>query len=472
MRVWVGLGTRAVRRYTHADTPAPTGNCPKYINSKRIVPFAGVPSAQPDTPTLSPEARALIARADLFFIATSNGAIDMDCNHRGGPTGFVRALPDAADGGDDVKANAASQIIWPEYSGNRLYSTLGNLQSTPRAGLVIPDFETGDVLYLTGTTKTLVGKRAAAVLPRSNLAVLLTIEVARFVRAGLTFRGIPTEASPYNPPVRPLASESKIGAALTAAQTHTARLVSRTRITPRITRYRFSLDGGGAHILRGQWVALDLADQLDQGYSHMRDSAPLSLNDDYVRTFTVSRADWDAGASVSEFEVTVRREGTVTAFMQDAPERRLNAVGVRGFGGDFSIECAEGAVTPFVTGGVGITPVLAQLGAIPLASFRLLWTVRADEIGLVADTFARHPDLAASTDLFLTGDASGLDGDGQAHVRAVTALARNITHRRLNQADLAGLDAPTWYLCTGNALRQTLLDWLVGKKVIYESFDY
>jgi len=33
-------------------------------------------------------------------------------------------------------------------SGNRLYQTLGNLKANPRVGVVIPDFETSDVLYV------------------------------------------------------------------------------------------------------------------------------------------------------------------------------------------------------------------------------------------------------------------------------------------------------------------------------------
>ena len=104
---------------------------------------------------------------------------DMDTNHRGGPPGFVRALSD----------DTSTTLYWPEYSGNRLYQTLGNLQVTPLAGLCFPDFLTGDVLYVTGTTRILVGSDAADALPRSNLVVKLTVTAARLVTKGLPFQG-------------------------------------------------------------------------------------------------------------------------------------------------------------------------------------------------------------------------------------------------------------------------------------------
>ena len=40
----------------------------------------------------------LIAKADLFFISSSNHEADMDTNHRGGPPGFVRILSNDDNG--------------------------------------------------------------------------------------------------------------------------------------------------------------------------------------------------------------------------------------------------------------------------------------------------------------------------------------------------------------------------------------
>ena len=139
----------------------------------------------------------IVRQADLFFVASAHAHEDMDCNHRGGPPGFVRVYQPEGE-------NEPSELVWPEYSGNNLYQTLGNLVATPKAGICIPNFETGDVLYVTGDTTVLVGKDAAQVIAKSKLAVKFRITGARLVQDGLPFRGLLMEdeskgRSPYNP---------------------------------------------------------------------------------------------------------------------------------------------------------------------------------------------------------------------------------------------------------------------------------
>jgi hypothetical protein len=42
------------------------------------------------------------------------------------------------------------RLAFPDYSGNRMFQTLGNLAVNPRAGLLFVDWETGSTLQLTG----------------------------------------------------------------------------------------------------------------------------------------------------------------------------------------------------------------------------------------------------------------------------------------------------------------------------------
>jgi len=176
------------------------GNCPKYLNKKHIVPHIPHPNLVSNSLPLPKAAIDLIEKSDLFFISSSNHESDMDTNHRGGPQGFVRILSNNEHG---------VTIVYPEYSGNRLYQTLGNLRTTPKAGLVFPDFDTGDVFYITGTTEILAGKDATDLIAHTNLAVKIRVDAARFVSDGLGFRGQEGERSPYNPPVRFLSSENQ-----------------------------------------------------------------------------------------------------------------------------------------------------------------------------------------------------------------------------------------------------------------------
>lgn len=126
------------------------GNCKQYIQAR-----AGVMTS-PASPTvegaeLSSGATALLQRTDTAFIATSSrDASDgysegVDVSHRGGLPGFVRV--EAAGG--------ASVLTLPDFSGNFMFNTFGNLEVNPRAGLLALDFDGGSLLSLTGTARVI-----------------------------------------------------------------------------------------------------------------------------------------------------------------------------------------------------------------------------------------------------------------------------------------------------------------------------
>ncbi|MFN3231990.1 MAG: pyridoxamine 5'-phosphate oxidase family protein [Alphaproteobacteria bacterium] len=122
------------------------GNCPRYIQSRSVNFPASKPIGTPvprRNSRLSDDARALIERSDTLFIATayaeesddvSHGA---DVSHRGGKPGFVKVEADDA-------------LVFPDFSGNNHFNTVGNIVANPKAGMLFADFETGDVVYLSG----------------------------------------------------------------------------------------------------------------------------------------------------------------------------------------------------------------------------------------------------------------------------------------------------------------------------------
>lgn len=381
----------------------------------------------------------------------------MDTNHRGGPPGFVRILSNDEN---------SCTLVYPEYSGNRLYQTLGNLQTTPQAGLVFPNFRNGDVLYITGHTEILTGKDASDLIAHTNLAVKIEIQAARFVSNGLAFRGHEGEYSPYNPPVRYLSSERRQGIKGYTKQIM-AKLVDKKIITPTIGRFRFQITDprSGSKWRPGQYVALSFEEELDIGYSHMRDDDPKSLNDDFIRTFTVSsRQD----AANNTFEITIRNVGVVTNFLFKHNVRAELEVPVQGFGGEFFLEQHKDENTAFVAGGVGVTPLLAQAKDLHMERLQFYWTVKADDLHLVVDTFAQMPELEKATKLFVTGNVN----QDSAEWKKLLSSDLKIERRRMLKEDVAGDQASRWYLCTGPEFRTTLLTWLDGKSVLYEDFNY
>lgn len=384
----------------------------------------------------------------------------MDTNYRGGPPGFVRVLSNDGDG---------VTLVYPEYSGNRLYQTLGNLSVSPQAGLVLPDFETGDMLYLTGKTEILAGKDAANLIAHSNLAVKFRVEALRYVSNGLAVRGQPGEFSPYNPQVRYLSTETRNGVANSGVQAVRAKLLSRKTLSPTVARFRFRMENPDSTSTwkPGQYVALGFEDELDFGYSHMRDDDPKSLNDDYLRTFTVSNVQ-AVGEYSNEFEITIRKIGVVTDFLFKYNLRSDLSVPLKGFGGEFFIEQGPQEIVAFVAAGVGITPLLPQLVALDVRRLLLYWTIKSEDVGLAIDTFEGNTSLAKCATLFVTGSNIG---DAQ-KLRKLEDLGVSVQYRRMQSGDVHAEGIDKWYMCTNPAFRNTLMGWLNDQKVYYEDFNY
>lgn len=127
------------------------GNCPQYIQL-RDWQLGAAPEIRGAGDVLRLErldarARAMIARADTFFVASyfdsESGARQVDISHRGGRPGFVRI-------------DADDTLTIPDFAGNRHFTTLGNFRLNPRAGLVFVDFETGDMLHLSGDAEVIL----------------------------------------------------------------------------------------------------------------------------------------------------------------------------------------------------------------------------------------------------------------------------------------------------------------------------
>lgn len=132
------------------------GNCPQYINARKstLVPGErGVALERAaEGSVLSRSAAELVAGADTFFIATAGASArsgvvrdGCDVSHRGGNPGFVRV----------VAEQEASALYWPDFRGNFMFNTLGNLDVNPRAGLLFMDFDSGEALQLTGTAEVI-----------------------------------------------------------------------------------------------------------------------------------------------------------------------------------------------------------------------------------------------------------------------------------------------------------------------------
>ena len=177
----IGEGTLRVK------TREVFGNCPKYIQRREIVGAgSGEASAAVSTSTLKAAHREQITRADTLFIGSMHAEAGIDCSHRGGNPGFVHVLDER-------------RLAFPDYSGNNMFQTLGNLSLDSRAGMLFLDFETSDTLQLTGTATIIWESARLRDWPGAHR--LVEFEVGQVIARESTFplRWRLIDYSPFNP---------------------------------------------------------------------------------------------------------------------------------------------------------------------------------------------------------------------------------------------------------------------------------
>lgn len=83
------------------------------------------------------EDRAFISSRPMMFVATADAQGHPDCSYKGGLPGFVRVLDERT-------------LAFPDYDGNGMYRSWGNVLVNPAVGLLFPDFETSRRLRVNG----------------------------------------------------------------------------------------------------------------------------------------------------------------------------------------------------------------------------------------------------------------------------------------------------------------------------------
>jgi uncharacterized protein len=119
------------------------GNCPQYIQARTVIGDREVsPAPARFGKGLDRRQRQSIEQADTLFIATAHPHSGADASHRGGRPGFVCV-------------ESEKRLLFPDYRGNNMFNSLGNIVANPRTGLLFPDFQSGSALQLSGSARIL-----------------------------------------------------------------------------------------------------------------------------------------------------------------------------------------------------------------------------------------------------------------------------------------------------------------------------
>jgi predicted pyridoxine 5'-phosphate oxidase superfamily flavin-nucleotide-binding protein len=163
--------------------------CPRYIQKRQPEPEAAevaVPASFATGRELDPQVQDWITATDTLFIASLGPSGEADVSHRGGSAGFVQVH--------------GQTLRIPDFNGNSMFNTLGNLAVESRCGLVLPDFSGSRQLQLSGHARACFDvveddERTGG----TGRWIEFEIDAWRITPLNRPLRWRFVEASPYNP---------------------------------------------------------------------------------------------------------------------------------------------------------------------------------------------------------------------------------------------------------------------------------
>ena len=308
------------------------GNCPKYIHTRDLAlasddPRRALPVERMSA--LDEEARAVIQRSGTFFVASfaEEPMRSVDVSHRGGRPGFV-----------DVEGD---WLTIPDFSGNQFFNTLGNFLVNPKAGLLFPDFATGDVLQLSGSVEVLFDSPRMAAFEGALRLWRFRVESVVRRRAVLRCRG----------PVRDEAAEAELTGTWSEAR---ERAVNRGWRPFRVQHIVDETDDVRSYALE----PVDAAHFASaEGGMHLVLRLPAENaygGDPLIRSYSLSRMPVDGS-----YRISVKQAASGSRELR----RRLTEgaiVEVRGPQGEFVADLESPRPVVLLSAGIGITPMLAM----------------------------------------------------------------------------------------------------------------
>ena len=118
--------------------------------------------------------RAFLEQVDMFFLATVDASGRPTCSYKGGAPGFVAVLDDQT-------------LAFPNYDGNGMFLSAGNVAATGAVGLLFIDFERQRRMRVDGTAQLAMGDFLLGRYPEAQFVVKVKAEhIYRTVRGTST----------------------------------------------------------------------------------------------------------------------------------------------------------------------------------------------------------------------------------------------------------------------------------------------
>ncbi|WP_260961879.1 FAD-binding oxidoreductase [Pseudomonas citri] len=413
------------------------GNCPRYINLRQYAFVDETAGAVLELTGADPQVRRMVTTADSFYVATyvvREGQNQVDASHRGGKPGFVRMEEDGT-------------LTIPDFSGNLFFNTLGNILLNPRAGLVFIDFQSGDLLQMSGSAEVLLDSPEIAAFQGAERLWRFKPQRIVYRQAAIPLRWTDTSEG-TSPSVLMTGSWQQAAERLQAealrSQWRTMRVVRIVDESRSIRSFYLQADDGAGlpGFEPGQHLPVRVRLEGRQ--------APV------IRTYSVSSSPSD------EFlRISVKRDGSVSSHLHD----RIQVgdwIEARAPQGNFTVQASERRPLVLLGAGVGVTPLLSMLREVVYQGKRInrmrpTWLIQSsrsvadlafrDEVDeLVVRAGDKIKVLRMVSQPPLDGSADSFDRAGRIDVELLKALLP------LNDYD--------YYLCGPGSFTQALYDGL------------
>ena len=102
--------------------------------------------------------RRFIERIDMFFLATVDAAGQPTCSYKGGDPGFVTVIDDRT-------------LAFPNYDGNGMYLSMGNVAATNAVGMLFVDFEQQRRMRVDGSAEIVMADPLLEQYPEAQFLV-------------------------------------------------------------------------------------------------------------------------------------------------------------------------------------------------------------------------------------------------------------------------------------------------------------
>jgi len=123
---------------------------------------------------------------DYFFLSSVNGEGEPTVSYKGGPVGFVKVM-------------SPNRLIFPNYDGNGMWLSMGNIDEASKIGMLFMDMVTPWRIRVQGTAKLSQDAELMAQYPGSNMVVDVAVDVVFQNCSRYIHKHTRVETSPYVP---------------------------------------------------------------------------------------------------------------------------------------------------------------------------------------------------------------------------------------------------------------------------------